>query len=76
MWTEVFSPDGVRFATASPDKTACIWDARFATMSTKDLVVKSCMRPAGRLASRTRDEMPLAGYPDGVPEINVCAGSE
>jgi len=34
-----FSPDGARIVTASDDNTARIWDAHFATMSTKDLVM-------------------------------------
>jgi WD40 repeat protein len=66
-----FSPDGSRIVTASSDKTARIWDARLPTMSVKDLLAEACARLAG-VSKLTRDEMRLAGYPDSVPEIDVC----
>jgi hypothetical protein len=44
-------------------------------MSVKDLLVEACACLAG--ASRlTRDEMRVAGYPDGMPEIDVCASDQ
>ena len=66
-----FSPDGSRIVTASADKTARIWDARLQTMSAKDLLAEACARLAG-VTKLTRDEMRLAGYPDSMPEIDVC----
>ena len=66
-----FSPDGSRIVTASADNTARIWDARLQTMSAKDLLVEACARLAG-VTKLTRDEMRLAGYPDSMPEIDVC----
>ena len=66
-----FSPDGSRIVTASSDETARIWEARLQTMSAKDLLVQACARLAG-LTKLSRDEMRLAGYPDSMPEINVC----
>jgi hypothetical protein len=56
------------------DHTARIWDVHFATMSTKDLLVEACMRRLPGRGTLTRDEMRLAGYPDSMPEIDVCAG--
>jgi hypothetical protein len=58
------------------DKTARIWDVHFATMSTKDLITEACTRRLRSLTKMTRDEMRLAGYPDGMPEIDICAGVE
>jgi hypothetical protein len=66
-----FSPDGSRIVTASLDNTARIWDAHLETMSARDLLTEACMRLAG-LTKLTREEMRLASYPDGVPEIDVC----
>jgi hypothetical protein len=67
----VFSPDGSRIVTASQDNTARIWDAHLETMSVKGLFEEACARLAG-LTKLTRDEMRLAGYPDSMPEIDVC----
>ena len=66
-----FSSDGSRIVTASDDKTARIWDARLETMSAKGLLAEACARLKG-LTTLTRDEMRLAGYPDTMPEIDVC----
>ena len=66
-----FSPDGTRIVTASDDKTARIWDAHIQTMPVKGLVAEVCTRLAS-LSKLTRDEMRLAGYPDDMPEIDVC----
>src|SRR5262249_42235336 len=70
-----FSPDGSRIVTASSDKTARIWDARLETRGVKGLVAEACAHLAG-LTKLTRDEMRLAGYPDSVPEIDVCTGGQ
>jgi WD40 repeat protein len=66
-----FSPDGSRIVTASSDETARIWDAHLQTMSAKLLLTEACARLSG-LAKLTRDEMRLSGYPDSMPEIDVC----
>jgi WD40 repeat protein len=66
-----FSSDGSRIVTASHDHTALIWDARFETMPAKGLLVEACARLAG-ITKLTREEMRLAGYPDSMPEIDVC----
>jgi WD40 repeat protein len=71
-----FNPDGSRIVTASVDETAIIWDARFATMSTTDLVAEVCLRRLRGLTTLSRDEMRLAGYSDDTPQIDVCAGFE
>jgi WD40 repeat protein len=68
-----FGPDGMRILTASADRTARVWDAAFAAMSAKALVAAACERPLHGLASLTRDEMRIAGYPDETPELDVCA---
>jgi dipeptidyl aminopeptidase/acylaminoacyl peptidase len=70
-----FSPDGSRIVTASNDKTARIWDVHLQTMSLKDLLTEVCARLAG-MAKLTREEMRLAGYPDSVPEIDVCTSGQ
>jgi WD40 repeat protein len=66
-----FNSDGSRIVTASWDKTARIWDAHLQTMSATDLLVEACARLAG-VTKLTREEMRLAGYPDSMPEIDVC----
>jgi hypothetical protein len=77
-----FSPDGSRIVTASWDNTARIWDAATA----KEIAVlrghderlySAVFNPDGsRIVTAssklTRDEMRLAGYPDSMPEIDVC----
>ena len=70
-----FSPDGSRVVTASSDGTARIWKVGLPTMSLQDLLVEACARLAG-VAKLTREEMRLAGYPDRVPEIDVCQQTE
>ncbi len=57
-------------------RRARIWDAHFATMSTKDLCVEACTRRLRGFSKLNREEMRLAGYPDSTPEIDVCAGIE
>ena len=69
-----FSRDGSRIVTASQDKVARIWDVGLETMSAKDLLAEACARLAG-VTQLTRDEMRLAGYPDSMPEIDVCRDS-
>jgi WD40 repeat protein len=74
VYSIAFSPDSTRIVTASHDKTARIWDVRFATMSAKDLVIEVCERRLHGITMLSRDEMHLAGYPDAVAPIDVCAG--
>jgi hypothetical protein len=59
---------------ASEDKTARIWDAPIATMSTKALMADVCLRLHG-LTKFTRDEMRLVGYAEDAREIDVCSGN-
>jgi WD40 repeat protein len=66
-----FSPDGSHIVTASTDNTARIWDAHLQTMSAKLLLTEACAKLSS-LAKLTRDEMRLAGYPDDMPETDVC----
>jgi WD40 repeat protein len=66
-----FSADGSRIVTASLDRTACIWDARLEIMSMEGLLAEACLRLSGA-TKLTRDEMRPAGYPDSMPEIDVC----
>jgi hypothetical protein len=58
------------------DKTARIWEVHFAAMSTKDLLAAVCTRRPFGLAMLSGDELRVAGYPDTMPEIAVCAGIE
>ena len=44
-------------------------------MSVKDLLVEVCARLAG-VTKLTREEMRLAGYPDSMPEIDVCTSGQ
>jgi Tol biopolymer transport system component len=66
-----FSPDGTRIVTASWDKTARIWDFRRQMMPAIELLRETCAFLPG-LTKLTPDEMRLAGYPDNIPEIDVC----
>ena len=70
-----FSPDGSRVVTASWDETARIWDARIEAMSAKVLLAEACVRLSG-MSKLTREEMRLAGYPDSMPEIDVCTSGQ
>jgi WD40 repeat protein len=76
VWSAAFSPDGTRIVTRSLDKTARIWDVRFATMSTSDLIVEVCTRRLRGATKMSREEMRLVGYPDDMPEIDVAEGIE
>jgi WD40 repeat protein len=71
-----FSSDALRVFTVSIVGTVQVWDARFATMHTKELAAEACMRRLRGLTKLTRDEMRLAGYSDKSPEIDVCVGLE
>jgi WD40 repeat protein len=75
MYSAAFSPDGSRIVTASSDWTASIWDVHLQTMAVKDLLVEACARLAGR-TKLTREEMRLAGYPDNMPEIDICTSGQ
>src|SRR5262249_512150 len=70
-----FSPDASRIVTPSQDKTARIWDVQLQTMSLKDLLAEACLHLAG-LTKLTREEMRLAGYPESMPEIDVCKSGQ
>ena len=70
VYSAAFSPDGSRIVTASEDNTARIWDVRLATALGK-LLSEACLRLAG-VTKFTREDMRLAGYPDSMPEIDVC----
>jgi WD40 repeat protein len=67
----VFSPDGSRIVTASQDNTARIWDVRLTAIPPEKLLAEACVRLAG-VTKLTREDMRLAGYPDSIPEIDVC----
>ena len=71
-----FSPDGSRVVTASRDKTARIWNARLPEVAVPDLIAVACRRRLGRLSTRTRDDMQLAGFPDSAPQVDICTGIE
>jgi hypothetical protein len=45
-------------------------------MSTNDLLIEVCTQRLRGLATLSRDEMRLAGYPDRTPKIDVCKGIE
>ena len=69
-----FSPDGTRILTASSDGTARIWDSHFAMMPAQAIVREVCTHQLTGLTTLSREEMRLAGYPEGTPAIDVCAG--
>src|SRR5262249_25328953 len=66
-----FSPHRSRIVTASGDGTARIWDSHLYSLSPSNLLVGVCKRLSG-VTKFTRDEMRLAGYPESMPEIDVC----
>jgi WD40 repeat protein len=68
-----FHPNGSRIVVASEDRTARIWDAPVATMSTREFIADACVQLRG-LSKLTRDEMRLVGYADDAAEIDVCSG--
>jgi WD40 repeat protein len=68
-----FSPDGARIVTALSDMTVRIWDVHVATMTARELVAESCSRRLRGITTLSRDEMRLAGHPDDMREIDVCA---
>ena len=74
MASAAFSPDGSRIVTASSDRTARIWDARLETMPAKGLLAEACAHLA--VTKLTREEMRLAGYPDSMPEIDICTSGQ
>jgi hypothetical protein len=45
-------------------------------MSTLELITEACTRQLFGIGKLTREEMRLAGYPDTMPEIDVCVGAE
>jgi WD40 repeat protein len=69
-----FTPDGSSIVTGSDDRTARIWDVRLETMPAKGLLAEACARLA--VTKLTRGEMRLAGYPDSMPEIDVCTSDQ
>jgi hypothetical protein len=75
VYFAAFNPDGSRTVTASGDKTARIWDVRLQAMPVQDLLAEACARLAG-LTKLTREEMRLAGYPESMPEIDVCTSGQ
>jgi hypothetical protein len=60
-----FSPDGSRIVTAGDGAVP------LETMPVKSLLAEACARLAG-VTKLTREEIRLAGYPDSMPEIDVC----
>jgi hypothetical protein len=44
-------------------------------MSANDLLVEACARLAG-VTKLPREEMRLAGYPDSMSEIDICASGQ
>jgi WD40 repeat protein len=71
-----FSPDGSRAVTASRDKTARVWNGHPPVVGVPDLVTQACQKLLGSLATLTRDDMELAGYPDNAPLIDICKGAD
>ncbi len=69
-----FSPDGERIVTASDNKVARVWNAQFAETPSKELISEVCAHRLDGVSTLTRDEMRLAGYPDSIAAIDVCAG--
>jgi WD40 repeat protein len=70
-----FSPDGSRIVTTS-NGTARIWDVHLLSMAPKKLIAHTCAWQLHGIGALHRDEMRLAGYPDTMPEIDVCADVE
>ena len=54
-----------RQSRASDDKTARIWDVRFATLSVAGLIEEACKRRLPGISVMTRDEMRLGRLPRG-----------
>jgi len=71
-----FSPDGRSVAMARGDLTAHVADLHFATMAARGLLEEICTRRLGPLATLTRDEMRLAGYPATTPLLDVCTAGK
>jgi WD40 repeat protein len=71
-----YSPDGTRIVSGSNDDTARLWEVRLLNASMSDLINEACLRRLARLSIMPRSEMRTAGYPDDMPQIDVCAGIE
>jgi WD40 repeat protein len=69
-----WSPDGRGIITVSSDGTVQFWDSRPPKESPKDLLAEVCTLRLAGATRLTRNEMRLAGYPDSIPEIDVCEG--
>ena len=73
-----FSPDGSKVvaATSLNELSVHIRDVHFLALPPRDLIVATCTRRLRGISTVAREEMRLAGYPDDMPEIDVCAGVE
>jgi WD40 repeat protein len=66
-----FHADASRFVTGPNGQTAGFLNNGRHTMPVKDFLIGACSRLGGA-SKLTRDEMRLAGYPDGMALIDVC----
>lgn len=74
LFTVAFSPDGKYLLTTHLDKSVRISKNPASLASSDEIIADACGSRLRGVSKLQRDVMRLAGYPDAMAEIDVCAG--